>query len=1107
METVKAPDAEDIFALPPHLTRGAVPRRGVGVVKAPRPKKDTDHLLRALIAGQEARIAATVADSGTELPLAAEVARPEFGDVARQTPLGAAVAAAFLLGSIDEVMAETVVDAWVGARGVVFAVEALLELGSLSVTAWHSRIPTLRRGGAGFHPAERRVMAVRAKAHLVAADDADYAAAMAAAEEQRGDRELSNALASFLFPERTDWVEVDIATIPVSSTPNVLPCTLLAGAVSTAAQGVALANWIRWGDADLPTLFAVLGTDVTPVLRRWLQAQRQYADEILAVLSHVPTDDAFDAVVEFAARKQARVLLSSMAARFPGRAVRRLAEAADRPADAQEPIDQLLRLRVLAAPDVARAVLPGLSHAARARVEKHLKDDEAVPAADPATLPALLAAPPWRGRKVAEPVVVKGLTSPAGTTLTWLAGEREEWSRDRLPPFAARTDWSVLARTVADGRSDRLSWFDVARFVLRAPEDMVRPLLPMLASVSWQSGEWVPEAVVRFGVDLWPVVAGIVKADPAGRGYLLLPFEGPEIALYWADALARLKTARPAATAWFRRHPAAARFLIPAALGRSGPARRGAETALVWLAATGHATEVETAAAAYGEAASAAIKALTAEPLAAVLPAKMPAIPLWAQPFALPSILLADRRSMLPPEAVTAVIEMVAISTPEAMFPGLDVVRELCDARSLAAFSWALFEQWEGQDAPGAQRWTLDSMRWFGDDDCVRRLVPLIREWPGRGQHQRAVTGLDVLAAIGGDTALLHLLSISQKAKFRGLRDEAAARIRAIADELRLTPDQMADRLVPDLGLDEQGTMTLDYGPRSFVVGFDELLKPYVIDQAGKVLKALPKPGAKDDPEVAPASAERFAGLKKDARTLASDQIRRCELAMVNLRRWTAGEFARYFVGHPLIRHIARRLVWGDFAPDGTLRATFRVAEDLSFADVEDEVFDLPADACVGIVHPVDLGAELPRWSELFADYAIVQPFAQLGRPVLALTEQEAAQTRLDRFAAAPVPALKVVGLERRGWRRSDPADAGGQNHMLRDLPDGRIAVVDLDPGLWIGALAGSPDQRLEAVWISEAVTYTAYMSRSREAGTPLASLGPVAASEILRDLTEVTTP
>ncbi|MFD0851815.1 DUF4132 domain-containing protein, partial [Actinomadura adrarensis] len=180
---------------------------------------------------------------------------------------------------------------------------------------------------------------------------------------------------------------------------------------------------------------------------------------------------------------------------------------------------------------------------------------------------------------------------------------------------------------------------------------------------------------------------------------------------------------------------------------------------------------------------------------------------------------------------------------------------------------------------------------------------------------------------------------------------------------------------------DAAGTIVLDYGPRRFTVGFDEALRPFVIDESGKHRKTLPKPGAKDDPDLAPDAYQRFGTLKKDVRAISSDQIRRLEQAMVTGRRWPTADFRRFLVEHPLLRHITRRLVWT------TGETTFRVAEDLTFADVHDEPVTLPEGASIGIAHPVHLGAEATAaWSEVFADYEILQPFPQLGRPVHTLS-------------------------------------------------------------------------------------------------------------------------
>ncbi|MBW8802410.1 MAG: DUF4132 domain-containing protein [Catenulisporales bacterium] len=494
------------------------------------------------------------------------------------------------------------------------------------------------------------------------------------------------------------------------------------------------------------------------------------------------------------------------------------------------------------------------------------------------------------------------------------------------------------------------------------------------------------------------------------------------------------------------------------------------------------------------------------DPLVAALPKTMPELPVWAEPSSLPQLLLAGRGRALPPEAVRNFALMLAISAPDTPYPGLATMGELCDARSLTEFCWALFENWQTADYPSKRSFPFTALRWFGDDDTVRRLSPLIRAWPGEGGHARAVTGLDVLAAIGGDTALIHLYGISQKVKFKGLKQAAQRRIAATAEELRLTREQLGDRLVPSLGLDDAGALELDYGPRRFSVFFDEQLKPGVRDESGKQLKALPKPGAKDDPELAPAAYQRFSGLKKDVRTLASDQIARLELAMVARRRWAKPEFEDYLVGHPLLRHLVRRLVWADFqADDSKVRTAFRVAEDLTYADVDDEPFSLPDDAVVGLAHPLDVAEDLPRWSEIFADYEILQPFQQLGRAVFALTPEEAEAQMLKRFEGLRTPGGKVLGLERRGWTRSAPADAGSQGYMLRALPGGLTVVIDLDPGFNAGWAGDAGDQLFREIWIGRAEHgHTGYW-RHQGQGVPFSVLDPVTASEILRDLTEVT--
>lgn len=53
------------------------------------------------------------------------------------------------------------------------------------------------------------------------------------------------------------------------------------------------------------------------------------------------------------------------------------------------------------------------------------------------------------------------------------------------------------------------------------------------------------------------------------------------------------------------------------------------------------------------------------------------------------------------------------------MYAGVGLVKEACDAGSLAAFAWALFEEWRRNDAPSADAWALAQLGKLGDDDTV----------------------------------------------------------------------------------------------------------------------------------------------------------------------------------------------------------------------------------------------------------------------------------------------------------------------------------------------------------------------------------------------------
>ena len=455
-------------------------------------------------------------------------------------------------------------------------------------------------------------------------------------------------------------------------------------------------------------------------------------------------------------------------------------------------------------------------------------------------------------------------------------------------------------------------------------------------------------------------------------------------------------------------------------------------------------------------------------------------------------------------EQVDAVIAVLVSAKPKQPVPPLmAALREHANPDSLDAFAWSLFQTWMEEGAPSKEKWALLGVGFLGGDPCALKLAPLLRAWPGESQHARAVIGLECLRGIGTDTALMQLHGIAQKLKYKGLKKKAAELMEAIAQDRGLTRPELEDRIVPDCGLDENGSLTFDFGPRQFTFVLGAGLKPKVRDGAGKVRANLPKPGVRDDTAKAEEAVARWKLLKKKLREVLKIQAPRLEQAMITGRRWPVTDYDRFFVRHPLMTHLARLVVWGGYDETGQPAGTFRLTEEADFADAEDEPCEIDGFAGVGIVHPLHLcDEERGTWGEVWSDYEIIPPFEQLGRPFFHLEPTEKGAKQIERFADAEIPATSLVGtLERLAWARGVPQDAGVFfEHTKPFYGAGVTAVVQYVPGVPVGYFEGWDDQSIERCFFVPGI-YTPEMYPDHKRSVRLDQVDPVALSEVLADL------
>ena len=502
-----------------------------------------------------------------------------------------------------------------------------------------------------------------------------------------------------------------------------------------------------------------------------------------------------------------------------------------------------------------------------------------------------------------------------------------------------------------------------------------------------------------------------------------------------------------------------ARGLLPVVVGKAGKDRDLAEATLRYLAFKGHRDDVETVTSGFGADVAAALsEVLGVDPRGDFMPKKFPALPRFWSADVHPAPRLLAGGKALPPDAVDALARMMSVSGAAHQTLALEEVLAACEPKSLANFAFSAFEEWAAK-GDKASEWMFDTLAYLGDDDCARKLTPHIREWPRQNGTGKAKKGLEILAAIGSDVALTQIQAIALKNKYKPVLDCAQAMMRVIANARNLSPEQFEDRLVPTLGLSEVGNIQLDFGSRHFYGSVDEQLKPVLHDDAGALIKALPKSAKADDKELAEQAVDTWDGLCKELKPVAKLQLERLELAMVNSRRWRGADFKALLVNHPLMQSLVRGLVWGLMPSKGKLSKSFMVDARGECLDAQGAPVHVTDSTSVGIVHPLLLEESLGAWLKLFARNKQAQPFPQLVRKFY--RAQDNVDKTLFGLEQATVPSKALKGLKAMGWT-TDVGDAGWIWSFERKFASGS-ASISVDPGVLIDDYepSGRKEQKL----------------------------------------------
>lgn len=320
----------------------------------------------------------------------------------------------------------------------------------------------------------------------------------------------------------------------------------------------------------------------------------------------------------------------------------------------------------------------------------------------------------------------------------------------------------------------------------------------------------------------------------------------------------------------------------------------------------------------------------------------------------------------------------------------------------------------------------------LGGSSLVGLVAAYLKRWYGNRAAQCKAL-LTMLAWLEHPSAAQLLLAVATRFRTRGIQQEAMRLVQELAERRQWTVEELADRTVGTAGLEDDGSLELDFGPRQLTLRLGPGLE-LELWEGERRLKGLPDPRQGDDAELAAAAKKQLAQSRKELKQLLKEQPERLYAAMASQRSWSADDFQRFVLGHPIVGRLAQRLLWTAWQGEER-RTTFRPLDDGSLTGRHDEEIRLQPGWRVRLAHGLHLEpGESQEWAQHLKDYKVEPLFPQVGQPLYRLPPELASARRLDLYQGFMLEAFKLRGRATKLGYSRGPTEDGGWFSTYRKL-------------------------------------------------------------------------
>lgn len=427
------------------------------------------------------------------------------------------------------------------------------------------------------------------------------------------------------------------------------------------------------------------------------------------------------------------------------------------------------------------------------------------------------------------------------------------------------------------------------------------------------------------------------------------------------------------------------------------------------------------------------------------------------------------------------------------------------NALSQTLARWFTYLHLSGIGMTEANEATIKSLIWLAGIGEPKLLAPRLGdmsaiyytkvEWQGPRSRILGNACIQILCLLErpGVVQLSRLRSKIRYSQGKALIEKSVIKA---AERAGLTPDDMEEASVPDMGFNAEGIAHFTFGnytARLRLEGEGRLTSEW-INTEGKVLKSVPAEVKRDQ-------GDELKAWQKESKVFADallGQRTRFEQSYLRQREWRLEEWRQRFIDSTeLLGWMGRRLIW-NIEHDGYVVQA--IGLDGVLRDLNGNcIAELPGGSRVTLWHPIHATTQqVLAWREKLQQAHVQQPIRQAFREVYLLTDAERASgTSSKRFAGHLLRQFQLNALlSERGWSYTLQGSWDGHNSPYKVMQRWGLSVeFELEPKDEFSDIQGGTG-------VYAYVESGEFYFSSEDAGViSLADVPPLLFSELLRDM------